>query len=259
LEISPAHRPERRRPLDARSRPRAAGRLTWSAVVVFAVVGAASLAVHSPLFRARTIDISGISHLTRAQVVRAAGVSSATNVFFADTSAIEARLQAQPWVAEATVVRALPSTLRIVIAERRPVVAVDDGAAFRLLAGDGTLLAVAHDDEGLPVVRRPAARARRTVTLTPSDAAAALAPLPPAVGDDVAAVAESAGGGLILRMRSGGAIEYGPPGAAGAKADALAALLRWSSREGRSIDRADVSVPAAPTARLRGSGRRLSG
>jgi cell division protein FtsQ len=232
-------------------RPRATGRLGWSAVGIVAVVGGAALTVHSPLFRAHAIDVSGTSSLTRTQVVRAAGVSPETNLFFADPSAIEARLEAQPEVAQATVVKALPSTLRIDVVERQPVVAVRDGTGFRLLAGDGTPLGVAGDDDGLPVLVRPAAPPpRRTATISPSAAAAALAPLPPEVRANVAAVADAADGGLMLRLRSGGVIDYGPASAEREKAGAIAALLRWARREGRVIDRADVSVPAAPTARL---------
>ena len=218
------------------------GRLAFAILLAGAAL---ALAVHSPLFCARTIHVAGTAHLSRAQVLAGAAVGASTNVFFADASAIERRLETDPWIERATIAKEWPSTLSIAIVERAPVVAVRDGPSFRLLAGDGTDLGRAEDRGALPLARasdrsvRPAAAA-----------AAAVAALSGTARAEVASVVTLPGGELSLRLRTGARISLGPPRELKAKGKAVAALMRWSDRAGTALERADVSVPTSPTATL---------
>ena len=67
---------------------------------------------------ARTIEVDGAAHLTRSQVLRLAGVTAGTNVFHARHDAAERRLEADPWIARATVATGLPVDDQIAVHER---------------------------------------------------------------------------------------------------------------------------------------------
>ena len=84
-------------------------------------------------------------------MLRIAGVGAGTNVVHLDESAVEARLEAEPWIAEATVTAELPATIMVEIDERTPVLVVVAGSeGHRLVAEDGIVLGPATRSTGLP-------------------------------------------------------------------------------------------------------------
>jgi cell division protein FtsQ len=93
-----------------------------------------------PLFDADRIEVAGSSLLAPHEVVAASGVRIGASVW-TDPAAWEAALRRHPVIAEATVVRRLPATLRIRITEKRP-------AAF---VAAGTLRPATATGEILPV------------------------------------------------------------------------------------------------------------
>ena len=78
-----------------------------------AIAGVSLVASRSSLFHLRHLEVVGTTSLTRAEVARLAALSSSTNVLWLDPGAVERRLEADPWVATATVSRRLPGTIRI--------------------------------------------------------------------------------------------------------------------------------------------------
>jgi cell division protein FtsQ len=217
-----------------------------TAIGILVAAGALALAVHSPLFSARTIHVAGTAHLSRGEVLAAAGVGASTNVFFADASAIERRLETDPWIERAAIAKEWPSALSIAIVERAPVVAVRDGPSYRILAADGTDLGRTDDRGTLPLARASGRSGR-----APETAAAAVAAVSGTARAEIASVVAMADGELSLRLRSGARIALGAPRDLKAKGKAVAALMRWSDRAGTPLERADVSVPTSPTATLR--------
>src|SRR5437867_3166016 len=77
------------------------------------LVAAFALASYTALFHVREVRIDGAATLSRDEVLTLAGVGPGTNVFHLDTDAIAASLEADPWVASATVERHLPGTVVI--------------------------------------------------------------------------------------------------------------------------------------------------
>src|SRR6266446_2882064 len=120
-------------------------RIAIAAAVPVVLMAVAVTAVHSPIFESDAIRVTGTSHLTQEKVVRIAGLANGTNVFFLNTGAIASRLERQPWIAQATVTRSLPSTVVIAIRERAAVGAMGDGGSYDLVAADGTVLRTAPD------------------------------------------------------------------------------------------------------------------
>ena len=117
-------------------------RVLLGAIVAFVAVGTVYLTVESPLLDVDHVRVTGVQHLDSATVASAAGVQIGAPLLRVDTGAVAARVERLPWVASATVSRALPGTLRITVTERVPVAWVRrDDAHLALLAADGTAIA----------------------------------------------------------------------------------------------------------------------
>src|SRR6266576_2626834 len=59
-------------------------------------------------FRIAAVSLSGEKHVSRAEIVAAAGVTGRTSLLFLDVEAARARLKTMPWIAEATVRKLFP-------------------------------------------------------------------------------------------------------------------------------------------------------
>jgi len=245
----PARVAERRPARSGRRRPR---RLLRPAVVLplaVAAVGAGAwLAANSSIFDARHIQVSGGGHLSRAQVVAAAGVGPATNLLWVDTSAIEAAVERNPWVASATVTRSLPSTIRIAVRERHPASTVAVGSTWFLVASDGTVLGPAQHRPNLPVL--PSTEVVRVGARNPglADAALVAGGMSPWLRSRVATVAPGTDGIVQLGLDDGIRVLFGMPTDVRAKNQAIAGILQWAKERHRHLATIDVRSPVAPSA-----------
>src|SRR5260370_21651036 len=71
-------------------------------------------------FRIAAVSFSGEKHVSRAEILAAAGVTGRTSLLFLDVEAARARLKTMPWIAEATVRKLFPDRLQIRVREREP-------------------------------------------------------------------------------------------------------------------------------------------
>lgn len=240
-------RPEAREGLRGRwgaSSPR--HRLLIPGILLLVLVGGAVLATHTPIFSARTITVRGASHLSETMVLHLAGVHPGTNVFYLDTDTARASLVADPWVSSATVIRSLPSTVEITVREVRPIGVTASAETPLLLAQDGTLLGPAPDGTRLPVIGTAGER-------SVSGATAVLGAMPPPLLARVETVAVATDGSIALTLRDGVTVTFGDGSGAGRKVEALRAVLTWARSQPIGVLSIDVSSPAVPTARLRGT------
>ena len=232
------------RPGDARvtlSRGREAAAIAFLVVVLLAA-GAAAL-TRSALFHAKTIRVHGLAHVSRADVLRLAAIGPNSNVFTLDAGAAERRLEREPWIADATVTKDLPSTVSIRVRERVPVAVASSDGVLRLVADDGTLLDVALPSlaAGLTRIEPADEDAPEPTVRAIGGAARAIAAMTAAVRHAVSFVSILADGQLRIDLSTGADVAYGPASEPVEKAQALRALLDWA---------ADVRVPSAPTAEL---------
>jgi cell division septal protein FtsQ len=126
-------RPQR----SARRRPLPAGSRRWfiGLTLALALLAAGSyLAVREssdPRFAASIGEVTGISHTSRAQVIRAAALASDQNAWLIRRRAVSGRIERLPWVLTAKLSVRWPNKVRIDITERKPaayvVLAVDNG------------------------------------------------------------------------------------------------------------------------------------
>jgi cell division protein FtsQ len=96
-------------------------------------------------FRITSIALAGQRRLSREDVLTTAGITGRSSLLFLDASEARARLKANPWIAEATVLKLYPGRLHIAVTERdafalwqrngKVEVIADDGAVVEAYAG----------------------------------------------------------------------------------------------------------------------------
>jgi cell division protein FtsQ len=87
-------------------------------------------------FRITEVAINGRKQLTQDEVLAIGGVNGRSSLLFLDASAVRDQLKANPWIAEATVLKLYPGHLQIDLVER---------SAFALWQQDGRLSVIADD------------------------------------------------------------------------------------------------------------------
>jgi cell division protein FtsQ len=106
-------------------------RVLWVFIVV--IIGALAYTVYLfvtlPALRVGSVDvqIAGLS-VSEADVLRAAEIDRAANVWLLDTTAIARRIEAIPYVDTAIVSRQPPAHVTITVTQREPVACVHSGA-----------------------------------------------------------------------------------------------------------------------------------
>src|ERR1700755_2949911 len=97
-------------------------------------------------FRITTVAINGRKQLSQAGGVAIGGRNGRSSLLFLDASAVRDQLKANPWIADATVLKFYPNQLQIDIVER---------SAFALWQSNGRLSVIAEDGAVLePYVAR---------------------------------------------------------------------------------------------------------
>jgi hypothetical protein len=110
-----------------------------AAVVLLAEVVGLVLALTLPVFRVRTVTVTGNRLLTTASLLAAADVPSGS-IFTVDADALRTRVLALPWVEDVAVTTDLPGAVHITVFERKPVLRVRDGVGDTVVAGNGARL-----------------------------------------------------------------------------------------------------------------------
>jgi cell division protein FtsQ len=161
VEESPFLRPKRRTRVRPRRRGVAARTLIVlqaAAVGLLAVVGAWTAwqkVFASDRLRVGRLEVRGSHFLSEGEVRELVGPAVGENILALDIGALKARLRASPWVADATVTRTLPDTLRVEIRERVPLALAELDRLY-LMDGDGGLIDIYGPKTGafdLPIVR----------------------------------------------------------------------------------------------------------
>jgi len=124
-------------------------------VAVSALWTGYSRVMASEKLRVGKVEVRGSRFLSEGEVRELLGPAVGENILGLDIEALKARLRASPWVADATITRTLPDTLRVVVRERVPL-ALAELERLYLMDGDGALIDIygprtaAFD---LPIVR----------------------------------------------------------------------------------------------------------
>src|ERR1700716_3674713 len=87
-------------------------------------------------FRITAVAINGRKQLTQDEVLAIGGVNCRSSLLFLDAATVRDKLKANPWIADATILKLYPGRLQIDIVER---------TAFALWQQDGRLSVIADD------------------------------------------------------------------------------------------------------------------
>jgi len=212
--------------------------LMWSALISVIVVGLGLLLYFTPVMAARNIVVTGLGAVAQDEVTTAAGVAPGTPLLQVDTDAVAERVAAIRRVASARVQREYPSTLRVTVVERVPVVVKDYPDGPHLFDRDGVDFAIAPPPPGVPYLD--------TENPGPDDpptkaALQVMTSLRPEVAAQVARVAAPSVAAITLQLADGRQVVWGTTDRTEEKALKLGALL---TQPGQTYD---VSSPDLPT------------
>jgi len=212
--------------------------IIWSIVLAAASIALALVLYFTPAMSARSVVVIGVGTVTREEVVDAAQVRLGTPLLQIDTDAVADRVAGIRRVASARVQREYPSTLRIGIVERIPLVVKDFPDGPHLFDRDGVDFATAPPPPGLPYIE-----VEHPGPADPPTKAAlqVMTALRPEVVAQVSRVAAPSVSSVTLTLADGRTVVWGTTDRTGEKAEKLAALL---TQPGRVYD---VSSPDLPT------------
>ncbi|KGI68750.1 FtsQ-type POTRA domain-containing protein [Mycolicibacterium rufum] len=212
--------------------------LMWTAVIAVLVVGIGLLLYFTPIMSARDIVVTGLGAVTQEEVVSVAAVPQGTPLLQVDTDAVAEKVAGIRRVASARVQREYPSTLRITVVERVPVVVRDYPDGVHLFDKDGVDFATGPPPPGIPYLDTenpgpddPATKAALEVMTS----------LRPDVAGQVGRVSAPSVAAITLTLIDGRTVVWGTTDRTEEKALKLGALL---TQPGKVYD---VSSPDLPT------------
>ncbi|WP_448466865.1 cell division protein FtsQ/DivIB [Mycolicibacterium sp. XJ870] len=245
VAIEQARREAKRR-ADSADPPKAPARaairgvkvLLWSALASVLAVTLGLLLYFTPIMSARSVVVTGLAAVPQEEVLAAAAVPSGTPLLQISTDAVAERVATIRRVASARVQREYPSTLRITVVERVPVVVKDYPDGPHLFDRDGVDFATGPAPLSLPYLDADNPGPSDPATMAALEVMSAL---PPDVVGQVGRIAAPSVASITLTLTDGRIVVWGTTDRTKEKALKLAALL---TRPGRTYD---VSSPDLPT------------
>lgn len=212
--------------------------LLWSALASVLAVLLGLILYFTPIMSARNVLVTGSAAVSQEEVLAAAAVPPGEPLLQINTDTVAERVATIRRVASARVQREYPSTLRITVVERVPVVVKDYPDGPHLFDRDGVDFATAPPPNLLPYLdadnpgpNDPPTKAALEVMLA----------LPPDVVSQVGRIAAPSVASISLTLTDGRTVVWGTTDRTDEKALKLAALL---TQPGQTYD---VSSPDLPT------------
>ncbi|QVI24957.1 FtsQ-type POTRA domain-containing protein [Nocardia tengchongensis] len=190
----------------------------------------------TPLLSVRTVDVEGLAAVPEEQVLQALQVPDGLSMLRLDTDAMAEQVSQLPKVRSVRVQRVFPSTVRVTVAERTPVLYFDSPDGAHLLDCDSVEFAIEPPAPGVPKLVTDHPGGTDAVTKA---AVAVMAAIPIPLRDQVgvgAVVARSVSD-IALELRDGRTVLWGGTVDSARKAAVVGPLL---SQPGKVFD---VSSP----------------
>ncbi len=205
--------------------------------------------IHSPLFSARSVTVTGNAHESAAQVVAQAGLADHPPLLDVNAGAASAAIEQLPWVHTATVHVSWPDGVHIAITEETPRLVVGEpGGKWDSLSADGRVLSVsAARPQGLILLTVPTPPGTPGTMLPARDEPGlrVASTLPPSFAAQVTAVTVEPAGWVQLSMTTPIAVDIGSATELTAKYEDISSILAGATLHNGDV--IDVSIPNAPT------------
>ena len=117
----------------------------FETVICIGILAAAGYGIHRFLYRSedflvKTISVEGANELRPAEIVRAAGITTADSIMQIDVGAVESRVRALPSIKSCKVTRRFPDTVAITVTERSAIATLMVNNHVFEIDPDGTVL-----------------------------------------------------------------------------------------------------------------------
>jgi cell division protein FtsQ len=225
-----------RRPLDR-----------WKAAFVLLaiagiVAGVAWALLGSRFLVVRSVQITGLHRVSRAQVLAAAGIRLGLPLIRVDAAVVSRRVEAITQVRSARVSRSWPDAVVINVTERTPELAVRTAAGYDLIDPFGVVVvaSVPRRPAGMPLFVPSGPIRGNPAVLAAADVAGELTP---PLRRRLVSVAAPTADGVTLRLTGGVTIVWGSDEGAAVKDRVLKSLMRTGAHY------YDVSAPTVATTR----------
>jgi UDP-N-acetylmuramate dehydrogenase len=224
-------------------------RLLTAAGSVVGVVAFILIVLASPIVGVRKIEIEGARYVSADLLIAVEKSLDGKSILTVDTRAAERRLEGDPWVESVRIRSFFPSRLVVEIVERKPVafyIGVDNRS--RVVDSQGRVLAVetGQPTQYLQITGVGPNLAPGASAGTVYRAAAQLAAgLPDELSDRVLNVGVGGPNQLVMTLRTGTLISFGPPVDLQNKLISLLVLLR--RQDAKQILSIDLTDPRTPT------------
>ncbi|MFZ9058499.1 MAG: UDP-N-acetylmuramate dehydrogenase [Ilumatobacteraceae bacterium] len=224
-------------------------RLLTAAGSVIGVVALVLIVLASPIIGVRKIEIEGARYVSADLLIAVEKSLDGKSILTIDTRAAERRLEGDPWVESVRIRSFFPSRLVIEIVERKPVafyIGVDNRS--RVVDSQGRVLAVetGQPTQYLQITGVGPNLAPGASAGTVYKAAAQLAAgLPDELSERVLNVGVGGPNQLIMTLRTGTLINFGPPVDLQNNLISLLVLLR--RQDAKQILSIDLTDPRTPT------------
>ena len=116
------------------------------------VLGLYFIAFHSGIFNVKEITVENNAHYTDAQIIELSGILIGDNIFRTRVSAVQDKLERDPYIRSAGVSWVLPSSIEIVLDERAESVLVSYGDSYAIVDYDGVILRMTQEQLKIPVI-----------------------------------------------------------------------------------------------------------
>ncbi|MEC3958449.1 FtsQ-type POTRA domain-containing protein [Nocardia sp. CDC153] len=190
------------------------------------------VAYFTPLLAVRTVRVDGLAAVPEQQVLDALRVPDGRSMLRLDTDALAERVAHLPKVRSARVQRVFPSTVRVTVVERTPVLYFDSPDGTHLLDCDSVEFAIEPPGPGVPKLITDHPGGSDPVTRA---AVAVMAALPIPLRDQlgVGAVVARSVSDIALELRDGRTVVWGGTADSARKAAVVGPLL---SQPGKVFD-----------------------
>ena len=224
-------------------------KLLTAAGSVIGVVALVLIVLASPIIGVRKIEIEGARYVSADLLIAVEKSLDGKSILTVDTRVAERRLEGDPWVESVRIRSFFPSRLVIEVVERKPVafyIGVDNRS--RVVDSQGRVLAVetGQPTQYLQITGVGPNLAPGASAGTVYKAAAQLAAgLPDELSERVLNVGVGGPNQLIMTLRTGTLINFGPPVDLQNKLISLLVLLR--RQDAKQILSIDLTDPRTPT------------
>lgn len=234
---------------------RSAGRKRLRVILAMLIVIGLGVGViellHSSFFSAHHIDVTGLSHTTRMQVIDAADLESEPALIDINDASVAAAIERLPWVGRATVKKSWPTTVHIAITERAPIGQIQlSHSRFAIVDLTGRVLADEtapsaslmnlHDIKSVPGPGGYVAQSARGIVTTAGAT-------PTGLVNQVSYVGTTPNDGIVLGLKDGLTVIFATATDLRQKMVSLATVLSpTSSVSLAGIVTIDLRVPSSP-------------